>query len=757
MKIDTKLYFRSNWLKFIQNCSTNLTPGFCSCIPPQSLFFRIWFPVYGNELKLMKKLIFKQFKEDFTNDWEKKPIEIWKIDFELGNWLKNSHFSDWKNMIDIIEIMIGISDEITKAEIVKILVNFYLANNDEDLREILLIFFFHQLNCEKMSNQIGELIILPILETDYHNLSFRVPLMNLIFKLTLLASEEIKIKIVDASLKEFAHLLKRALTDIWTFVSPSASECFHAFCDLLSLFRHFLENIIVNHYRSRILSDCNKLAAVCIDSFLPLDQSILNQKISVLTTLSAKCLVLDKVILFFIFKSTRQYNFQKSFARLCEKILETENVNIILATSLVFYVQNSRFVEKYDFVNYETSFDADDEMSFDESDNWLAALDGKVDSEMIFLAMKMVEQFLKQTTSFKEKIEETKLILFFKLLKAEYFHSESENYPKLIEMLFFCYESIQKMVPISKELETLILMKIAEFVAFKPDPALIAKILQGSFNDSKSLADVAMALQVLLEKRAVEPAEYLEMPQKPFLITERPEPAPIPSRIFSLASACFVLDPIHRIFLSEGMSVSFWLSVERFSEFKSKQHIFSIGTPQLNLQIWIHCNSGIIDLVLNFMGNEIRKHQIKKFFERKHKKWENICLGLQTIENCVKILGLFGDKLIQMDDVNFEGISTNVSFEICLGEVSNSDFLYEISSIFGFKGVLSPQCAIISRSLGCESQCLTECRSGGFFNNFFKCMTRNLIINKYCGLLDVWSEPKKFVCKLQVCFLILKY
>uniref|UniRef100_A0AC34PZ31 Uncharacterized protein n=1 Tax=Panagrolaimus sp. JU765 TaxID=591449 RepID=A0AC34PZ31_9BILA len=145
---------RSNWLKFIESCLADLPPGFCGCIPPQSLFFRLWFPVYGDELKAMKKLILKQFEEDFADDWEKKPVEIWKVDFGLGNWLKDSHFCDWKDMVEIIEVMNDILDEITKAEVIKILVNFYLANDDEDLREILLIFFFRQLNSEEMSNQI---------------------------------------------------------------------------------------------------------------------------------------------------------------------------------------------------------------------------------------------------------------------------------------------------------------------------------------------------------------------------------------------------------------------------------------------------------------------------------------------------------------------------------------------------------------------------------------------------------------------------
>ncbi|KAE9551367.1 hypothetical protein FO519_005421 [Halicephalobus sp. NKZ332] len=123
------------------------------------------------------------------------------------------------------------------------------------------------------------------------------------------------------------------------------------------------------------------------------------------------------------------------------------------------------------------------------------------------------------------------------------------------------------------------------------------------------------------------------------------------------------------------------------------------------------------------------------------------CVVLDKMENInVKVLVLFGDKLTQIEE---EGFQVSSTFEICLGEALETDFLYEISSIFAFKGVLSPQCAVVSKSLGCESQCLTECRNGGLLNCFSQCMTKNFIVNKNCGLLDVWSEPRKFVSRLQ--------
>ena len=127
-------------------------------------------------------------------------------------------------------------------------------------------------------------------------------------------------------------------------------------------------------------------------------------------------------------------------------------------------------------------------------------------------------------------------------------------------------------------------------------------------------------------------------------------------------------------------------------------------------------------------------------------------MGIKVVDKAAKVLILFGDHLtcLESPDLPSDVNMSTTPLEICLGSAIETDFLYEISSVFAFKGLLTSQCAIAFRSLGCEFQCLTECRSGEFYSSFSTSMTRNLITDKNCNLLEVWSEPKKFISKLQV-------
>uniref|UniRef100_A0A914YL51 Uncharacterized protein n=1 Tax=Panagrolaimus superbus TaxID=310955 RepID=A0A914YL51_9BILA len=208
------------------------------------------------------------------------------------------------------------------------------------------------------------------------------------------------------------------------------------------------------------------------------------------------------------------------------------------------------------------------------------------------------------------------------------------------------------------------------------------------------------------------------------------------------------------------MTISFWLSLAKFSDLKIKEHVVSIGTPHLNVKVFLHASTGTLSLTLNVFGATIKRIKTSKIFE-KEKMWESICLGLRVVDGVAKVLVLFGDHLTCFESPDLplefqgEGYTPNVvnfsttPLEICIGSAIETDFLYEISSIFSFKGLLSPQCVIAFRSLGCEFQCLTECRSGEFYSSFANSMTKNLITDKNCNLLEVWSEPKKFISRLQ--------
>ena len=133
------------------------------------------------------------------------------------------------------------------------------------------------------------------MENHSLNPNLRISFFNLIFKISMTASERIKVNVIEESWKEFSNLLKRALTDIWTFVSSSASYCFHGFSDFLVFFRFLLKNdIIKDHHRSKILSECYKLCTVCIDAFMPAGHGTMNQRVAILIALATKCLVLDQ-------------------------------------------------------------------------------------------------------------------------------------------------------------------------------------------------------------------------------------------------------------------------------------------------------------------------------------------------------------------------------------------------------------------------------------------------------------------------------
>uniref|UniRef100_A0AC34GE00 Uncharacterized protein n=1 Tax=Panagrolaimus sp. ES5 TaxID=591445 RepID=A0AC34GE00_9BILA len=86
--------------------------------------------------------------------------------------------------------------------------------------------------------------------------------------------------------------------------------------------------------------------------------------------------------------------------------------------------------------------------------------------------------------------------------------------------------------------------------------------------------------------------------------------------------------------------------------------------------------------------------------------WESVCLGLRVVDKAAKVSVLFGDHLtcFESPDLPSDINISTTPLEICVGSAIETDFLYEISSTFFFKGLLSPQCIIAFRSLGCEFQ-----------------------------------------------------
>uniref|UniRef100_A0A914YCF0 Uncharacterized protein n=1 Tax=Panagrolaimus superbus TaxID=310955 RepID=A0A914YCF0_9BILA len=229
--------------------------------------------------------------------------------------------------------------------------------------------------------------------------------------------------LIETSISNFSNLLKRALVDIWTFVSPSAEMFYHGLCDLLDWYSKIFDlGLFQDSTSKKLASDCVRICTVCIDAFeLSSDNLSMNTRIAELICLSFRCLSDDK----------------KSFEVLKKKLDETTMKNnaalVILATSCLRKATACKKLLKNTNGKYVESVEESD----DESDKKILILpqirikpcQKDIENDMILMALDLIKNSLASTSL--QNIEEIKLQQFFDLLNPKLFDEEKEIFEKV--------------------------------------------------------------------------------------------------------------------------------------------------------------------------------------------------------------------------------------------------------------------------------------------------------------------------------------
>ncbi|KAH7728112.1 beige/BEACH domain-containing protein [Aphelenchoides avenae] len=342
---------------------------------------------------------------------------------------------------------------------------------------------------------------------------------------------------------------------------------------------------------------------------------------------------------------------------------------------------------------------------------------------------------------------------------------DSESPSDVSDMDYGLYNVQQVIKPVAKKLDRMVLFAaqqlklVVEHCASCTAPefeyAVIRTFLAIRPESLMSTASVfskeslARTFRSRLLGRRVEVDEYLEFPQKILPFDDDDSEDDPWSLLDASAATYFVLNPIHRIFISEGLTMSFWVRVRR-SEETAWQHVVSIGTKDVKLCLHVKPMTGSARVSIH--GPEktvVAKTTFRRLFSNGN-EWVNFFLSLHETSSEVSAQILAGNRLRILKHASLSSSSED-PFCVCMGNVvsrgSNKDVQIHLSTVLGFKGVLYRECAILLRAIGCRS--LMDTLNGSVPYSFFSICSPVLIQSKHCDLPHLLNDPKIFLAKLQ--------
>jgi hypothetical protein len=144
------------------------------------------------------------------------------------------------------------------------------------------------------------------------------------------------------------------------------------------------------------------------------------------------------------------------------------------------------------------------------------------------------------------------------------------------------------------------------------------------------------------------------------------------------------MDPTHKIFPGEGLSISFWMNLTQ-RQTNASLHVVSLGTSKFSASLHINPMKNKLTLKLMFKDRPVSTTILNNAFGRKD-KWVNVMLNACCAENKIKATVVFGSRIKILSHVHPEYRSDSESFAVCFGCTSDLPTAYELTTIFGFKG-----------------------------------------------------------------------
>uniref|UniRef100_A0A7E4ULQ9 SEC7 domain-containing protein n=1 Tax=Panagrellus redivivus TaxID=6233 RepID=A0A7E4ULQ9_PANRE len=743
----------SNWPEFLRLCQSKMPLGFCSCIPSRQLFNSLYVPTIDHSsLKSFKAMFNRHFRvkhRETTVDGTGRSMFV-----ELRRWLDDSDCEPFE-FLKIVSLVFHVLNDDEQRLSIQLFTDFYNGESISASTRFAILQFFLASDDPATLADFATTIVMPNFNAHFMDDDLGPLFRNLLYQCIMHSdSQEISNDLLQLINIAFNAQLENALQDIPTFTSRSTLPSYHEIMTLMDLnYVPLSKNVINAALRDDYLTKCERLATTGFDLLSDGFNTDISAKsrLARLTAAAVKAVSTDSDQ----FLRLRDYFVPKGD-------METVASTVMLANALLREASEWRhlFGEP---VTISRHYDSDDEVSTSESRpsttrSDLTTRDPEfiVDEDVLLLAVKLATFGITKATSFSD-VDEIKLREYLVLLRPNAFVN-CDAFEKIINHLFACLDHFPAMTtPPSNALSGKFITKTAEFVAYCPRPHLLVKFLPGAFLGSEALTNTAIALETMLKERPLEPMVTLRMPQKALNLSENPDSKHIPSKVEPSAAATFTLDPAHEINLNTGLTISFWMAIDQLEDprrhAKKHVHIATIGTPVVNAQLFVATTTGTLTIRYNVNGQTIEKVSKRKLFGGRKGRWQFISLGLATSGNNLLskyILGRHFELKLELPPLPPNASKT--TFELCFGAVSDpaeNGFAYSLSTMFAFKSLLSVQCAIAARSLGCESQCLMECRASELYTNFTSLMNRAFIIKKTPPLLEVWSNPKSYVSRIQ--------
>ncbi|KAK0404600.1 hypothetical protein QR680_017532 [Steinernema hermaphroditum] len=606
--------------------------------------------------------------------------------------------------------------------------------------------------------------------------------------------------------KQFEESLRVAASDIWLLVSASATLFFKRLVGFLELF-NILKEVVNVELSSKLCSDSQRLVNLCCEYISsPLKEFRSNSRLSQLLALSLRLSTepLFEKVVGVVNESAKSAHYSL-LCTLSSAFLEVVQENSSLKT-----------VVQTDLEPRECCAKPGDESDFDESEacdeeNDVAFTSIENNCDFLLLAIDCIFAFVKKYSKLEEGLEHCVKSFADRLRTFKF--SNLERLKEVIEkMLDLCDECVAKDV-LSATFDSL-MFSLFHLIQQRSCPEQVYRMFRMLDYSPHLQTSLFKALDRVFKTHRYQSSSLLRFPiysshpsviklQKESYITQKSERPRKPNRntsvlprsftvietlerllvggsraseldltsldgqsstprkeednfFVSSAAASLSFDTANRTSFAEGLSASFWLKVTE-DENSDLVHIVSIGSSFIHVSLFVIPDNKRIVLTITMNGMVVARKSLKRHVFSQ--KWTHVVLSFRVVESQVSSQLLLGDSIHELtydivtDERNSAVGYSSVAFGAVTGD-RHCQWNYEITSIFGFKGVLSPTAALVLRGFGFQvnsiTRCLSDCQQTSRLPFVF---TKKILCSKRIHFDALLNDSEKFVQILQRCLL----
>ncbi|KAL3093184.1 hypothetical protein niasHT_022634 [Heterodera trifolii] len=581
-------------------------------------------------------------------------------------------------------------------------------------------------------------------------------------------------------LDNYSPIFRSALTDIWVLLGDSADNIFGSLHSYFVMFRELQSIVDFSAHSKRVFADCVSLVVVCVDFLQTATMARQAKEVNKVAQLLS-CLIVILIKGNAIKLRILHENFQRMLSSGSDP-----NVHLVLLRDLFFACStqiSSSFQPKNNEETVQNIAENEENISEGMAEGGEHSLKNE---EKVPNTAKPNEG--KATNTTQRTPPSLGVLQLFLIERLKFFCLSLESLNDQLELglrsvsscftpfNFFTSVRLEKLIPSvftiiltlhrplnASQLTVTALLDIAEqLVLFYPQPKFLLEFFRLSMSDALMTQTICRSLRSLLEKCQFQPGEMLLFPQKQIMSSDPNECAigesvavlPTHHSLFSLegTAATFKLDNFYN---ESGVTVSCWVrTIDKSSVFPL--HILSLGnklvtisaelvdTDSLRINIFRLHSSGLRSTVKDFF--------FQKIF-RQNARFVHIALGLRIQEKCTFLLSVDNAiKKLEVPPLKAFAGSVGIAFGSmsCTESDQNNPCheIYELSTVFGFDGILPPELLFVLLAVGPACFCFAECHHSSTNLSFSNCFS--IASSSFSAHLSrVISQPKKHLTDLQ--------